>query len=149
MLEEHKILGYIIRSDLKTISNTEYICKKAYKRMWLLRRLKTLGCPIPKLIEVLKQQIVSICKFGAAYWGCMITKVESNMLERCLKTGLHIIFHDQYITFSHCLQVAKMSSLKERRLTILARFSMKAKKHPKYKDWLRASTEVEDKRFKC
>ena len=72
VVEEHKILGYILRSDLKTISNTEYICKKAYKRMWLIRRLKTLGCPIQELIEVLKQQIVSICEFGAAYWGCIL-----------------------------------------------------------------------------
>ena len=87
VVEEHKILGCIIRSDLKTISNTEYICQKAYKRMWVIRRLKTLGCPIPELVEVLKQQIVSICEFGAAYWGCMITKQESNMLERCLKLG--------------------------------------------------------------
>ena len=51
VVEEHKILGYIIRSDLKTISNTEYICKKAYKHMRLISRLKTLGCPIPELIE--------------------------------------------------------------------------------------------------
>ena len=92
VVEEQKIVGYVLRSDLKTISNTEYICKKAYKRMWLIRRLTTLGCPIPELVEVLKQQIVTICEFGAAYWGCMITKVESNMLERCLKTVLHIIF---------------------------------------------------------
>jgi hypothetical protein len=141
VVEEHKILGYIIRSDLKTISNTEYICQKAYKRMWVIRRLKTLGCPIPELVEVLKQQIVSICEFGAAYWGCMITKQESNMLERCLKTGLHIIFQDQYISFSHCLQLAKISSLKNRRLSIIARFSKNAQKNPKYKKWFCASEE--------
>ena len=103
---------------------------QAYRRMWLIRRLKTLGRPTPELIIVLTQQIVSICEFGAAYWGCMITKVESNVLERCLKTGLHIIFQDKYVSFSHCLQLAKMSSLKERRLSIIARFSLKAKKNP-------------------
>ena len=35
VVEEQKILGTIIRSDMKTISNTEYICKKAYTRMWI------------------------------------------------------------------------------------------------------------------
>ena len=99
--------------------------------MWLIRRLKTLGCPIPELIEVVIQQIVSICKFGAAYWGCMVTKTENNMLERCLKTGLHIIFQEQYITFSQCLKLAKISSLKERRLAIIARFSKNAQRNPK------------------
>jgi hypothetical protein len=43
VVEEHKILGYILRSDLKTISNTEFICKKAFRQMWLIRRLKSLG----------------------------------------------------------------------------------------------------------
>ena len=48
VVEEQKILGNIVRSDLKTISNTEYICSRAYRRMWILRRLKSLGCPIPE-----------------------------------------------------------------------------------------------------
>ena len=144
VVEEYKILGYLMRSDLKTISNTEYICQKVYKRMWIIRRLKTLGCPITELVDVLKQQIVPICEFGAAYWGCMITKAESNMLERCLKTGLHIIFQEQYLSFSHCLKLAKISSLKQRRAAILAKFSKNALSNPKYKKWFCASEEPEE-----
>ena len=67
VVEEYKILGTIPRSDMKTISNTEYICKRAYARMWMLRRLKALGCPIPELLDVLKQQILSICEGNVAY----------------------------------------------------------------------------------
>ena len=33
VVEEYKILGYVMRSDLKTTSNTDYICQRAYKRM--------------------------------------------------------------------------------------------------------------------
>jgi hypothetical protein len=114
VVEEYKILGTIIRSDMKTISNTENICKRAYARMWILRRLKALGCPIPELLDVLKQHILSICKGNVAYWGPMITKEESNMLERCLKTGLHIIYQERYITFQQGLLLANMNSLKYR-----------------------------------
>ena len=60
VVEEYKILGYVMRSDLKTTSNTDYICQRAYKRMWILRRLKSLGCPIAELLDVLQQQIISI-----------------------------------------------------------------------------------------
>ena len=112
VVEEHKILRFILRSDLKTIFNTEYIFKKAYPRMWLIRRLKTLGYPIPELLEILQKQRVSLCEFGATYWGCMITKNKSNILERCLKHGLHIIYQEQYISFTHCLKLANISSLK-------------------------------------
>ena len=73
VVEEQKILGNIVRSDLKTISNTEYICTRAFRRMWILRRLKSLGCPIPELLDVLRQQIISICEGSIAYWGPMIT----------------------------------------------------------------------------
>ena len=38
-----KILGVIVTSDLRWDSNTEYICKKAYKNMWVVRRMKALG----------------------------------------------------------------------------------------------------------
>ena len=64
----------------------------------------------------MKQQIITICEFGA-YWGCTITKAENNMIERCLKTGLYISLQEQYNSFWHCLQLAMMSSLqlKERK----------------------------------
>ena len=62
VVEEQKILGYMMRFDMKTISNTEYICKKAYQRMWLIRRIKSLGCPTLELLEVLRQQALSICE---------------------------------------------------------------------------------------
>ena len=141
VVEEQKILGFILRSDLKTISNTEYICKRAYQRMWVIRRLKSLGCPIPELLDVLRQQIISICEGSVAYWGPMITKSESNMLERCLKTGLHIIYQDRYLSFSNALQLAKMKSLKVRRVEHITRFSKKAYQSEKYKHWFCKSEE--------
>ena len=110
VVEEQKILGYILRSDMRTISNTEYICKRVYKRMWILRRLKSLGCPIQELLTVLQQQIISICEVSVPFWGPMITQVESNMLERCLKTGLHIIYQEQYTSFHQILKLAGIKS---------------------------------------
>jgi hypothetical protein len=142
VVEEQKILSTIFRSDMKTISNTEYICKKAYTRMWILRRLKTLGCPIPELLDVLRQQILSICEGNVAYWGPMITKEESNMLERVLKTGLHIIYQERYITFPQILKLANMLSLKTRRVALITSFSKKAFRHEKFKGWF---SEGEDR----
>ena len=141
VVEEQKILGNIVRSDLRTISNTEYICSRAFKRMWILRRLKSLGCPIPELLDVLRQQVISICEGSVAYWGPMITKAESNMLERCLKTGLHIIYQDEYLSFNNALQLSQMKSLKIRRLELITKFSKKAMRSSIYKDWFCESEE--------
>ena len=43
VVEQMKLVGYQLRSDLKTISNTQYIIRRAWKRMWVVRRLKSLG----------------------------------------------------------------------------------------------------------
>ena len=109
--------------------------------MWILRRLKSLGCPIPELLDVLRQQIISICEGSVAYWGPMITKAESNMLERCLKTGLHIIYQDEYLSFNNALQLSQMKSLKIRRLELITKFSKKAMRSSIYKDWFCESEE--------
>ena len=135
VVEQHKILGQIVRSDLKTITNTEAICMKGFKRMWIIRRLKSLGCPIAELLIVLREQIVSICEVGVAWWGPMITKHESNMLERVLKTGLHIIFQDKYLNFKNALKLGNILSLKQRRIIQITKFSKKSFKNPRFKSW--------------
>ena len=43
MVKELKLLGVIVTSDLKWHRNTENITKKAYKRLWILKRLKPMG----------------------------------------------------------------------------------------------------------
>ena len=103
--------------------------------MWILRRLKSLGCPISELLIVLREQIVSICEVGVAWWGPMITKHESNMLERILKTGLHIIFQEKYLNFKNSLKLGNIQSLKQRRAVQITKFSKKSYKNPRFKTW--------------
>ena len=42
LVEEAKLLGVIISSDLSWTANTENITKRCNKKTWMLRRLKTL-----------------------------------------------------------------------------------------------------------
>ena len=43
------------RSNLKSVSNTEYIINNAYTRVWILRRLKALGASKHRLIDILQK----------------------------------------------------------------------------------------------
>ena len=43
VVEEFKLLGLMFQSNLRWLSNTDFICQKAYARLWMLRRLKSLG----------------------------------------------------------------------------------------------------------
>ena len=110
VVEQYKLLGQITRTDLKTISNSQNLCQRAYKRMWTIQRLKQLGCPNNELVDVLKQQIVSVCEQAVPAWGPMIAQHENNMIEHVLKTGLHIIFGQSYFSFQNALKLANMTS---------------------------------------
>ena len=56
VVQETKLLGIILTSDLKWAANTEYVCKKAYKKMWTLRRMKKLDVnPQSSLMSILRR----------------------------------------------------------------------------------------------
>ena len=57
VVETFKLLGVIIRSDLKWSENTDYICQKGYSRLWMLRRLKGLGASETELLDVYMKQL--------------------------------------------------------------------------------------------
>ena len=94
--------------------------------MWMLRRLKELGCRVPELLDVLRQQILSILELAVPYWAPMITKKESEMIERILKTALHIILQSDYINFKHALRLTQMKSLSLHRKDIKFKCCKKA-----------------------
>ena len=57
VIREAKLLGVMISDDLKWQSNTEYICKKAYKKMWVLRRMKVLDVEPTVILDVYLKEI--------------------------------------------------------------------------------------------
>ena len=76
LVEQTKLLGVIIRSDLKWIDNTEYIVKRAYKKLWILRRLKNLGAGPDELIDLYIKQICCLLELAAPVWHGSLTLIE-------------------------------------------------------------------------
>ena len=61
VVETFKLLGVIIRSDLRWCDNTNYyLCKKGFSRLWLIRRLKVLGASKSETLDVYIKQVRSI-----------------------------------------------------------------------------------------
>ena len=53
VVEDSKLLGVMISSDLNWALNTEYIVKRANSKLWCLRRLKSHGADSEDLLDVL------------------------------------------------------------------------------------------------
>ena len=137
VVEEYKLLGQIVSTDMKTIKNTKNILKKCFSKMYMLHRLQSIGCPRNEMIEILKQQILSHAEQAVPFWGPKITKAESNMLENILKTGLHIILQDQYISFKHALKKTGLKRLASRRKDLIFSFAKRAEKSEVFSKWIK------------
>ena len=83
---------------MKWQSNTEYICKKAFSRIWLLRRLKPLGASDKELLEVYETHIRCILEFCVPVWNSGLTKTQINQIERVQKCALA-----NYVSYDHAL----------------------------------------------
>jgi hypothetical protein len=135
VVEELKLVGYQLRSDMRTISNTEYIVKRAWKRMWVVRRLKALGASEKELLNVLRAQVLSVLQFATPAWSTLITGQESNRIESVLRTGLYLVYGDRFQSFSWALREAKMSSMKEQRKKMFEKFTRDCINSTKFKNW--------------
>ena len=135
LVEEMKLLGVKIQSNMKWNSNTEYIVKKAYKRLWSIRRLKTMGATAEDMKDVFIKQVRSILELAVPAWHAAITKSERKDIERVQKTAMYIILGDSYTSYSNALNVMGLEPLETRRTNLCLKFAKKAVKNSKFNKW--------------
>ena len=78
VVNEVRLLGLTLRSDMKWSSNTNNMISKANKRLWILRRLKYLGAKIPDLVEVYTKQIRIVLELAVPAWQGAICQAEKH-----------------------------------------------------------------------
>ena len=91
---ETKLLGIIITNDLKWTGNTEYICKKAYKKMWTLRRMKVLDVDPSVILDVYLKEIRSVLELAVPAWHSGLTQKHTADIERVQRVAVAIILSD-------------------------------------------------------
>ena len=141
VVNEIKLLGLTIRSDLKWTSNTHDMVVKANKKLWILRRLKSIGAKVSDLVEVYTKQIRCILELAAPAWQGSITQAERITLERVQKCACHIILGDSYISYRNALNLLNLESLELRRQKLSLKFAIKASKHSKFKAWFKPNDQ--------
>ena len=115
LVEKFKLLGIVIRSDLKWSDNTDYMVKRAYKKLWILRRLKALGAGPKELLDLYVKQIRCLLELAAPAWNGSLTRSEIVDIERVQKCALRIIFGASYEDYSNALEMSNLDSLEKRR----------------------------------
>ena len=93
-MEEMKLLGLIVSNDLTWKRNTEYLTKKAYQKLWSIKRLIKHGASIDDIVDIYEKQVRSVLEFGVPVWNSGITKEESLEIERVQNSFLHIVLQN-------------------------------------------------------
>ena len=92
LVEETKLLGTIITSDLKWKRNTEEIVKDANKRMRLLHAAAKYTSKISDLKTIYNMFIRSKLEHSSVVWNSGLTQDEREDLERIQKAAVKVIW---------------------------------------------------------
>ena len=134
-MEDMKLLGLTLSNDLKWRSNTDTMVKKAYNRLWMIRRLQNHGANLEDLVDIYIKQVRSILEFGVPVWNSGLTKEESSDIERVQKAFFHIALGDGYRNYTVALKQGNLDTLENRRTKLCSTFATRSSKHPKHKEW--------------
>ena len=137
-----RILGLIITSDMKWSANTEHIVIKAFRKLWMLRRLKAHGASVMDLLDVFMKQIRCLLELAVPAWHSGLTKNESIDIERVQRAALQIILGSKYTTYRSALTECNLDTLEDRRIFLCMKFGNKAAKHPKHRNWFKMNNRV-------
>ena len=115
IVNQTKLLGTIITSDLTWWENTNYITRKAYSRLEILRRLCPFNISTNDLVLIYTLYVRSMLEFNCCVWTFNITKAEVNEIERVQKVACRIILQDDYSSYENALETLNLDNFKDRR----------------------------------
>ena len=148
VVEEFRMLGLLISSDLSWKANTEFIVSKANKRLWILRRLAALGASNDDLLEIYRTQIRCVLELAVPVWQGSISQDEKADIERVQKSAFHIILGNEYLSYSNALKVLCLETLERRRNQLCLKFAKKCEKHEKFRHWFKINKNDNNTRSK-
>lgn len=129
-MEEMKVVGVWLTSDMKWDKNTRELAKKAYSRMSILTKLKYVGVSIEDLLDVYVLFIRSIVEYCSVVWHSRLTIELTNVLERVQKICLRVILGANYVGYEAALEMCALETLNERRENRCMDFARRCLKHP-------------------
>ena len=133
-VDQIKLLGTTITSDLRWNENTKLIVKDSNKRMQFLHRAAKFTNNISDLKKIYMLQVRSKLEQSAVVWHSSLTRRNVNDLERVQKSALRLILKDRYINYKDALKVMKLDTLEERREKLCLKFAKACVRHEKLSD---------------
>ena len=120
-----RLVGVVVSQDLKWFQNTKYICDKARRKLWILRRMQSLELTQLQLFDVYTKEIRSILEMAVPVWHSGLTKKQSKDIENIQKIAFKIIMQHRYKTYELACKYFNTITLEERRIELCYRYARK------------------------
>ena len=130
-VKKTRLLGVVVNDELTWKSNTDFLVKKAYKRMTMLHKLYEFQLPVEEMVQIYILYIRSLLESSAVVWHSSLTNGEVVEFERVQKVALRIILDNDYETYSQALELTNLQTLDERRTLLCKKFALNCAKNPK------------------
>ena len=132
IVKSTKLLGLIMSENLKWDENTNFLVKKAYKRMELLRKGAHFTVSKEEKRNIYVLYIRSILEQSCVVWHSSLTQDNENDLERVQKAAVKVILGKEYPeNYEQALVRADLDTLKERRTKLCKEFAKKCLQNEK------------------
>ena len=132
--KELKILGVILTPNLKWKANTDFACKKAFKNMWQIRRMKKLGLDELTLVDYFLKEVRVHLELAVPVWHSGLTLKLSADLERVQRVAVSIILGKNDMSYDQSCSKLGLKRLTLRRTELCERFALKTATKSRHKD---------------
>ena len=157
VVDQMKLLGLTISSDLKWHTQVKSMCKKAYCSIWMLTRLKKLGASEKMLLDLYQKHVRSVVEYATPVWNSGLTDWDKSEIERIQKTALSVIFNEH--SYTKKLKLSNLQKLCDRRDVMCIKFAQKTVKNQKFINWFvikqnskntrQKNEKYEEPKFRC
>ena len=130
-----KQLGFNFGEHPNLDAQVEHMRKKFRGRLWLLRHLQRAQVPKDDLLALYKSLLLSVLDYASVVYHLLLTKTQTNMLERLQAAAMKIIFARKrsYAKIMEDLD-GKLDYLQVRRRKMTDKFITEAAANPTYRE---------------
>ena len=132
-VQEVKLVGVWITSNLSWAKNTSEICRRAYARLSMITKLKYVGVSIEELLIIYVLFVRSLLEDCCVVWHSTLTKEQEDDIEQVQRVCLRVILQDSWCGYDAALEMTSLETLTDRREAHCLQFAGKCLKHKKHK----------------
>ena len=139
--ERLKILGFSFGRTPDVSVNTSELINRFNSNMWALQHLKRSGMANADLLHIYKVTIRPAIEYASAAYHCLLTKEQSNSLERLQLRTMKTVFGD-LVSYGTVIDAGLIEPLCQRREENFKKFALKTSKNSRFDHWFPKNVEV-------